>query len=90
MPVMMEEEEQDDDMDGKSRGVGDGKKLLMLGHDGSTGFTSKAFKMHEGIRWDISFSERIKCGYYHVAYLADLGCLAVGPDWLNYRFKMVS
>jgi anaphase-promoting complex subunit 10 len=27
-----------------------GKKLLMTGHDGLSGFTSVAFKMHEGIR----------------------------------------
>jgi hypothetical protein len=30
--------------------VDKGKKLLMAGHDGSSGFTSVAFKMHEGIR----------------------------------------
>jgi len=30
--------------------VNKGKKLLMTGHDGLSGFTSVAFKMHEGIR----------------------------------------
>lgn len=30
--------------------VDKGKKLLMAGHDGSSGFTSVAFKMHETIR----------------------------------------
>lgn len=27
-----------------------GKRLLQAGHDGLSGFTSVAFKMHEGIR----------------------------------------
>lgn len=31
-------------------GKSGGKKLLMLGHDGLSGFTSRAFKMHESIR----------------------------------------
>jgi anaphase-promoting complex subunit 10 len=30
--------------------VNKGRKLLMTGHDGLSGFTSVAFKMHEGIR----------------------------------------
>jgi anaphase-promoting complex subunit 10 len=30
--------------------VDKGKKLLLAGHDGLSGFTSVAFKMHEGIR----------------------------------------
>jgi hypothetical protein len=31
-------------------GLGDGRRLLQLGHDGMSGFTSQAFKMHEWIR----------------------------------------
>ncbi|KAI9636740.1 anaphase-promoting complex, subunit 10-domain-containing protein [Dioszegia hungarica] len=36
--------------DGEGGEVGEGKRLLMLGHDGLSGFTSRAFRMHEGIR----------------------------------------
>jgi hypothetical protein len=31
-------------------GTSKGKKLLNAGHDGLSGFTSVAFKMHEGLR----------------------------------------
>ncbi|GFZ47395.1 hypothetical protein JCM24511_05138 [Saitozyma sp. JCM 24511] len=34
----------------KGQGLSDGKRLLELGHDGRSGFTSQAFKMHEWIR----------------------------------------
>jgi hypothetical protein len=34
----------------KAGKAGSGKRLLELGHDGLTGFTSQSFKMHEWIR----------------------------------------
>jgi anaphase-promoting complex subunit 10 len=41
----------DEDEEGRDKNPEDeGKKLLMLGHDGLSGYTSIAFKMHEGIR----------------------------------------